>query len=82
MTGTVIELGSFQAFAILALVVIVSVIVVGVVIGVINYLISRLVTKTVNSDKYQENNTALQQHENEKTLTETRGSGGCELATE
>ncbi len=71
--GTVIELGSFQAFAIVAIVVIASVIVVGVIIGVINYLISRLVTKTVTSDKYQENNTTLQQHEKEKLAQKQEG---------
>ncbi|MDX1416214.1 MAG: hypothetical protein R3293_18600 [Candidatus Promineifilaceae bacterium] len=71
--GTVIELGSFQAFAILALVVIVSVVVVGVIIGVINYLISRLVTNTVSSDKYQERNAALQQHEDQKNKDRREG---------
>lgn len=71
--GTVIELGSFQAFLILAFVVVVSVVVIGVIIGVINYLLSRQVTKTFDSDKYQERNATLQQHEKEKLLQKQEG---------
>jgi hypothetical protein len=71
--GVVFELSSFQAFLILALVVVVSVFVVGVVIGVLNYLLDRQVTKTVNSDKYQVGNTALQQNEKEKLSKKREG---------
>ena len=71
--GFVIELPSFLAFLLLALVVIVSVMVVGVVLTGVNFLISRLVTKTVDSEKYQTDNAALMESEKNKLATKQEG---------
>lgn len=71
--GLVFEINSFLIFLIMAGAVVVSVIVVGVVLTGINFLISRQVTKTINSEKYQEGNAALEQHEKDKLSKKREG---------
>lgn len=64
--GKVITLGSFVAFAIIAVLVIGAVVGVGLIIALLNVLLSKQATKVSLSEKYQERNAALQQREKEK----------------
>jgi hypothetical protein len=66
ISGEVIEIPSFLAFAVLAFLVFGAVVVVGLIFTVLIMPLSKQVIKVNNSEKYQEENASLQQRENEK----------------